>query len=574
MDMESILDDCLALNLPQLHLLWHYRSKHESLIAFSNKEYYDNMLITFPSPDALVSKVGCRYVKGIYDRGKTKHNKKEAEAIIDEIFNRLSDPERCQRTIGVVTFNTIQQGLIQDMIDEKLLSHPELEKYFNDETQEPIFVKNLENVQGDERDVILFSIGYGPDTEGKVAMNFGPLNRAGGWRRLNVAVSRARYEMVVFSSLRSTDINLSRTNAKGVIGLRDFLEYAEKGKSINTLSSSNKQVFLSYQAEIAEALKEKGFKVSENIGASDYKIDLAIAHAEDNNKFILGIQCDGTNYAKAKTARDREKLRELVLKQLGWNIIKVWAMDYYENPTREIERIEREVTRLLKDSNNVTVFKQPVLQTFRPQPNKNIGLLSSEDKAPAEITNRKKVYTAASLKEAALPLEEFYSYSSDSIIGQQLKTIIEKEAPISKTLLIKKIIAPWGMCRSGARIEARITDLCHKLKYYAEETNGTIFYWQDKASIENFDYYRAPENDYEKRSLEDIPLTEYVNAMVDILERAISLPEADLIKETAKSFGYQRMGTALDAVIRSAIKYGMKKDAVKKKDNGSYVKGY
>ena len=360
-------------------------------IAFSNKEYYDNKLITFPSSDDLVSKVSLNYVNGIYDRGKTKYNKKEAEAVVEEIFSRLNNPEKCTKTIGVVTFNTIQQGVIQDMIDERLTKYPELEKYFNDEAQEPIFVKNLENVQGDERDVILFSIGYGPDKEGKVAMNFGPLNRDGGWRRLNVAVSRSRYEMMVFSSLNAADINLSRTNAKGVIGLRDFLDYAQKGRKIVTLSKSSSNEGISYQSEIAISLRERGYKVSENIGSSDYKIDLAISHPEDCSKFILGIQCDGVNYAKARTARDREKLRELVLKQLGWNIIKVWAMDYYENQAKEIERIESEIKSLSKGFNNVTAYKQPVIHTFKPQPIKDIGLISSEYKGISEVSIKKRM---------------------------------------------------------------------------------------------------------------------------------------------------------------------------------------
>lgn len=569
-DMESILDDCLSLNIPQLHLLWHYRSKHESLIAFSNKEYYDNKLVTFPSPDDLVSKVSFNYVKGTYDRGKTKYNRKEAEAVVEEIFRRLSDERLCSKTIGVVTFNTIQQGLIQDMIDESLAKYPEFEKYFNDEGSEPIFVKNLENVQGDERDVILFSIGYGPDNEGKVTMNFGPLNRDGGWRRLNVAVSRARYEMVVFSSLKAEDINLSRTNAKGVMGLRDFLEYAQKGRKASALSSG-KNEGVSYQAEIAQALRERGYKISENVGSSGFKVDLAVSHPKDDNRFILGIQCDGLNYARSKTARDRDKLRELVLRQLGWNITKAWAMDYYENPDKEINRLEEEVKKLLKDSNNIVSFKEPAVHTFKPQPAKDIGLVRSEYKETLKVSSRKRIYKHAVLKELTLKAEDFYSAISEGLVSQQLKTIIETEAPISKTLLIKRIIGLWGITRSGARIEARIGDLCGRLGFYAAESNNTIFYWQSKASVKAFDYYRVSESDYEKRNAEDIPEHEYINAMLDILEKSMSLPEADLIKETAKTFGYQRMGTALDTAIKNSIKYAVRRKVIGKNDNGNYV---
>jgi Superfamily I DNA and RNA helicases and helicase subunits len=200
-DLESILDDCLAIRIPQEHLRWHYRSKHESLIAFSNYQYYNNSLYTFPSPDDLTSMVRLYQIDGVYDRGKSKQNRAEADAIVAEVVQRLRDPELSKLSIGVVTFSQVQQRLIEDMLDEQVRQDPELESFFSEDVTEPVFVKNLENVQGDERDVIMFSIGYGPDAQGRVSMNFGPLNKEGGWRRLNVAVSRARQEMLVFFDL-------------------------------------------------------------------------------------------------------------------------------------------------------------------------------------------------------------------------------------------------------------------------------------------------------------------------------------------------------------------------------------
>ena len=198
-DLESLLDDCLSISMPQMYLKWHYRSRHESLIAYSNMKYYDNKLYTFPSPNDRVSAVKLVHIDGYYDKGGTKQNKAEAEAVVNEIIRRLSDEQLRTKSIGVVTFNIIQQNLIEDMLADEFSKKPELEKY-DSESAEPVFVKNLENVQGDERDVILFSVGYGPDKDGKVSMNFGPLNRDGGWRRLNVAISRARQEMIVYST--------------------------------------------------------------------------------------------------------------------------------------------------------------------------------------------------------------------------------------------------------------------------------------------------------------------------------------------------------------------------------------
>lgn len=237
-DLESILDDCLALSIPSKYLLWHYRSKHESLITFSNSEYYDNKLMTFPSPDNIESKVRMVAVDGYYDKGKSRQNQAEAQAIVDEIARRLRSEKLRRKSMGVVTFNVVQQALIEDLLSDLFAFHPELET-FALECEEPLFIKNLENVQGDERDVILFSVGYGPDAEGRVSMNFGPLNRAGGERRLNVAVSRARYEMIIFSTLRSDMIDLNRTSSIGVAGLKRFLEYAEKGTKRILNTSTN-----------------------------------------------------------------------------------------------------------------------------------------------------------------------------------------------------------------------------------------------------------------------------------------------------------------------------------------------
>ena len=196
-DMESILDDCLALNMPQTHLLWHYRSRHESLIAFSNSQFYDNKLYTFPSVNDRESYVHLVHVDGVFERGGKRINRAEAEAAVAELKRRCHDSACSERSVGVVTFNISQQNLIDDLLTEACKDDAQLEEWAYN-YKEPLFIKNLENVQGDERDVILFSIGYGPDKDGKVSMNFGPLNREGGWRRLNVAVSRARYEMIVY----------------------------------------------------------------------------------------------------------------------------------------------------------------------------------------------------------------------------------------------------------------------------------------------------------------------------------------------------------------------------------------
>ena len=326
-DLESILDDCLALSLPSKHLIWHYRSRHESLIAFSNSKYYDNKLLTFPSPDDLETRISYEHVKGLYDRGGSRQNKEEAKAVVEEIKKRLEDPELSKKSIGVVTFNSNQQSLIEDMLNSMFVKNPHLEKVAM-QSSEPIFVKNLENVQGDERDVILFSVGYGADKDGKVTMNFGPLNREGGWRRLNVAVSRARYEMKVFSTLTSEQIDLNRTAAEGVAGLKDFLEYVERGKLIrrNVSSSDQRDEFVE---NVADQLRREGFEVRTKIGTSGYKIDLGIVNPYNPSNYMMAIICDGYNYSASRCARDREIIQMDVLKSLGWDIYRLWIMDWW-----------------------------------------------------------------------------------------------------------------------------------------------------------------------------------------------------------------------------------------------------
>ena len=231
-DLESILDEMLGASIPERTLKLHYRSRKESLIAFSNNRYYDNQLITFPPPVHPDQGVQLIRPDGFYSRGKARHNVGEAKAIVSEILRRLThkDPTVREQSIGVVTFNTEQQTLIENLLDDARSSNPDIEWAFaNDGMIEPVFVKNLETVQGDERDVILFSITYGPDQSDHVTMNFGPLNREGGERRLNVAMTRARSEMLVFSTLNPDRIDLSRTQARAVADLKHFLEYAERG---------------------------------------------------------------------------------------------------------------------------------------------------------------------------------------------------------------------------------------------------------------------------------------------------------------------------------------------------------
>ena len=342
-DMESILEDCQALKMPSLLLSWHYRSKHESLISFSNNEYYENKLHTFPAIDDQERRVVYVPVKGTYQKGGSRSNKNEAMAIVNEIERRLNDENLRKLSIGVISFNVQQQYLIEDLLEARMEKNRQL-KVWAEESGEPIFIKNLENVQGDERDVILFSIGYGPDKNGKVSMNFGPLNLTGGERRLNVAVTRSRYEMMVFSSLHAKDIDLRRSNAKGVQGLHRFLDYAEHGTLIeNAYFQNNQTMEKVITLQIARKLEERGLKVNTFVGKSQFKVNIAILDPQNEGKYMMGILLDDKIYHAIPTMSDREIIQPSVLKALDWRIKRIWTLDWFERPEHVLDNIVNEI---------------------------------------------------------------------------------------------------------------------------------------------------------------------------------------------------------------------------------------
>ena len=355
-DLDSILDDCLALGMPSTHLRWHYRSRHESLIAFSNKEYYEEKMLTFPSVNDRERHVKLCTVNGTYCRKKGSKNYVEGEAVVKEILRRYRSEELKGQSIGVVTFNTRQRELIEDLLDDEYKKDIEFD-IWSHKPPEELFVKNLENVQGDERDVILFSVGFGPDENGKILYNFGPLNKDGGWKRLNVAVSRARKDMIVFSSMTPDMINTSKTNAKGVLGLKDFLFYAQNGILANKLYDEDFKT-RGITIKLCDAIERAGYKTQRNIGSSSLKIDIAVINPFNEDEYLLGIILDGDSYKMASTTKDRELSQISVLEGLGWRLHRVWTMDWWDNNQKEISNvmaiIEEERVKAEEKSKNPT----------------------------------------------------------------------------------------------------------------------------------------------------------------------------------------------------------------------------
>lgn len=345
-EYESILDECMYV-LENMRLRWHYRSRHESLITFSNSAFYSNSLITFPSAEN-GEELGVKYVHvpdGLYDRGGTRSNRREAEVTAQLVFEHFrKSPDR---SLGVIAFSDAQATEIREQIDLLRRGNSSLEQFFKEGQIDEFFVKSLENVQGDERDVIFFSVGFGKSPDGNLHMNFGPLTKNGGERRLNVAITRAKYHIKLISSLLPQDIPLERTNSIGVHRLRDYMEMARSGHLPTYSSTDNTKIFDSpFEEDVYEALVDMGYDVHTQVGASGYKIDLAVVNPTRPDSYLCGIECDGKTYHSSKVARDRDRLRQQVLENLGWKIHRIWSQEWFKKRKFEITRLKNLLIKL------------------------------------------------------------------------------------------------------------------------------------------------------------------------------------------------------------------------------------
>ncbi len=523
-DMESLLDDCLAINMPQRHLTWHYRSKHESLIAFSNLTYYDGRLCTFPSPDALESKVKFVYVEdGLYDRGFTKRNKTEGDALVEEVIRRLSDPVLCKSSLGVVTFSNVQKEYIERKLSAEIIQRRlETEAY---EREEPLFVKNLENVQGDERDVILFSVCYGPDRLGRLSLNFGPLNQAGGWRRLNVAVSRAREEMVVFSSMTGAMIDLSKTNSKGVAGLKAFLDFAEKGRTNLAISSGNlvaKKAGLGKY--IAEELASYGYECRYDLGVSGFKIDVAVVDPKNRQNFILAILCDTPNRFSVK---DRNVLQIQTLKRNNWNVVRLFTVNYYNNPKREIKKIKDLLDKLT----------------------------GADKKGGAELNRAKRPYKKATLTARYENANFVTLGENDKEIIARLKAIVTAEEPISHDFLVRRCLSSLGITKYGTKVEARMQALIGLCAFKFERIFNIPFYRKtDKYA--NFEKYRTETGEPLRKQETDYTPYEIVAIVRSALEDKVALYMEEIVTIVASVLKIAKPSEKTVAYINDCVGLG------------------
>jgi len=584
-DLESILDECLGAGLPSVDLRWHYRSRHEALMAFSNARYYDNGLITFPSNTTEDRSVELRRVAGVYDRGGSRTNRIEADAVVSEIEAHYLNPAQRELSVGVVTFNQPQQRLIEQLLDARRRAKPELDVAIAECAFEPLFIKNLENVQGDERDRMLFSICYGRDQTGRMTMNFGPLNLEGGHRRLNVAITRAREQVMVFSSVTSEDIDPGRVSARGVLDLKTYLDFAAKGHRALATESlpTGREPDSPFEVAVIQRLRDRGWTVHSQVGASGYRIDIGVVHPGAPGRYLLGVECDGAMYHSAATARDRDRLRQMVLEGLGWKLHRIWSSDWWHDAEAQTAKLIDRLNALLRDE-EAGGGAEGVPAGGGEEDGRSHSRERFERQATIETTVeptgkagkpryggtsvRPPVYFRIDIK-GGKP-EAFYEYGDDDRIRRAIEQIVESEAPVQTTAVFRRVARAWGLERTGARIVENLERLSRGMK--ATGKGERRFLWrQDDDPSAWSDFRVAGDDEDSKRRPEEVCDEEIQNIAAYLLHHSGSMPFDDLAREVARQVGIGRASKDWVQMVRVAC--GAKRTAhvIEVRNEGAYL---
>ena len=570
-DLESILDECLSIGLPKLGLDWHYRSRHESLITFSNATYYDNRLITFPSPVTEDTAVRLERVQGVYDRGGSRTNRAEAEAVVAAIEKHYLSHEGKKQSLGVVTFNQAQQSLIENLLDARRRVSTKLDQAIAEATFEPLFIKNLENVQGDERDIIYFSITYGPDAAGKVALNFGPLNLEGGHRRLNVAVSRARQGVVIFSTLMPEQIDLSRVRAAGVRDLKNYLDFAIRGPRalIEQINPTGLEPDSPFEKQVINQLREKGWTVHSQVGVSGYRIDIGVVDPRAPGRYLLGIECDGATYHSAATARDRDRLRHLILEGLGWELHRIWSTDWWRNPNEPMQKILARLEHLLSTEPSKEVEPEEVgAESEASLEPEFVEAAAYAKMVQPEPTPEQKLPQYQSVEIAGGHPDHFYDPASRMILAGQLSHVINMEGPIADSVLFRRVARAWGLARTGNRIEELLRSLLPAMAVRTFEVEGdAVFYWPEFSQPAQWQEFRVSggAND-SRRQLSEICSEELANLAIFILSEHGATSISELARTICRLQGIARTSADAEARIVCALQVGRAKEFVQLAD--------
>lgn len=475
-DVESILGLFESRGAFPAMLRWHYRSRHESLIALSNVEFYENRLTVFPSPDGARETLGLVYhhlPETHYERGRGRsYNRGEAKIVARAVMNHAH--RRSDLTLGVAAFSVAQMDVILDELEILRRQDPSAEQFFSGHPEEPFFVKNLENVQGDERDVIFISIGYGRTTEGYVAMNFGPLNRDGGERRLNVLITRARRRCEVFTNLKSDDIDLNRARGRGVVALKNYLRYAELG-ILDLPAASGRDADSEFEEVVAQALRQHGYTVEHQVGSARFFIDLAVVDPEKPGRYLLGIECDGATYHRARWARDRDRLRQEILEGLDWTLHRIWSTDWFYNPDRELRRALEAIEKARTAAGGAKGRRREDQQSGGGPFN-----VPREDPGPkdnAESRQSKLPLYEIAASQVVLLSNQLFEVSSASI-AEWVTQVVNVESPVHVQEVISRVAGAAGYNRAGSRIRGAVErGIGHAAKKGLVRLDSDQFLW-------------------------------------------------------------------------------------------------
>ncbi|GAC1314698.1 MAG: hypothetical protein NVSMB24_39610 [Mucilaginibacter sp.] len=534
-DMQSILGMCDGQGAPTRMLRWHYRSQHESLITLSNHEFYEDKLVIFPSPGSRQN-LGLRFhylPEAVYDRGKTRSNPLEAQAVAKAVISHAAKSPA--QSLGVVAFSNAQAQAIQAALEIERKSNPATESFFTGRPDEPFFIKNLENVQGDERDVILISIGYGRTEEGKVPMNFGPLNNEGGERRLNVLITRAKMRCEVFTNITSEDIKVSESARFGIRALKSFLYFAQYAKFDKPEAIIPNEI-RPFEEEVAMQLTIAGHIVRNKVGSPGFYLDLAVVDPENPGRYILGLICDGQAYDSASSATDRDRLRNQVLELFGWNLYQVWSTDWYRNPVRELNRLLMAIEQAKLVTETIDKETDSWQQELSRETTTESNLVTPEYKlAEIHIENIR---------------HEFQLYTFNEL-GAWISEVVETESPIHFDEAAKRITDAAGIAKVGSRIRYTLTQALQQSKAEGKVIVKGDFLWSPAMETPTVrDRSKLPST-YKKLTL--VSPEEVYEAILQVIGSAISIREEEAIPLVAKMLGFLRVTDEMRQQLSEAI---------------------
>lgn len=550
-DAESILDLCLAKGAPHRMLSWHYRSKHQSLIAVSNKEFYENRLFIVPSPYDAVAGMGLKFhlvKEGAYDRGGTRTNPVEAKFVAEAVIRHAKATPDV--SLGVATFSVAQRQAILKELELLRRANPDLEEFFGRASSEPFFVKNLENIQGDERDVIFISVGYGKTEQGYLAHGFGPVSLDGGERRLNVLISRAKIRCEVFANFTGADIDLERTRARGVAALKMFLTFAETG-NFGLGETTGGDHDSEFEAQVCERLRSVGHDVKAQIGASGFRVDLAIGDPEKPGRFVLGIECDGAQYHSSRSARDRDRLRQQVLEAHGWIIHRIWSTDWYLRPQEELKKVEAAIEAARaewreRDEEGFTAH-QAVPLSFEAETIGDTEVVTATLGNVLPTARPRQIYKEADfwVNKSVEPHEAYLTDMMNYVVK-----VVEAEGPVHLDEIATRIRILWGLQRAGARIRAavaRATDLAASRGLI---TSGPFYLLPSQPVVVRD---RSGVVSATLRKPEMLPPAEIDEALRTIVGENFGASRDELVQASSREFGFAATSAQLRSVLDARI---------------------